>query len=535
MKKLLIFLFLLSSPTTFAADCLPDPDIPLTLELVSLYPSPLSSEKEWIEIKNTGSEDLDLSNYTLEDSTAKPWTMTGTLESLKTQKIENFSFQLNNGGDSVTLKTINGDFIDSFTYETSSEGQIIYVDSESAVTLSEDTSTTPTFYPIFSEVLPNPEGSDSTEEWIELYNPYSETINLAGLKLDDIEGGSNSYDLEGSMGSENFLLIWIEDSNLSLNNSGDSIRLLGVNDEILWQVDYLDSVEGQSYALINDTYEWTETPTPGEENQASAVIEETENYENGDLSESIDVTEILPNPDGADQDGEWIEITNGSDAGVDLGNWTIDDGEGGSEPYVIPSGTIINPGETLVFNRTETGIALNNSDETVQIVDYNGEVIDEVSYDTSEEGESYAEISVEENSSETASLTEFGTKIFKIWTWTTPTPGEKNPSWKQFKGKVVNFDGSLLTLFDGITNWDLKVGADTLNELLFKKDNQVLVRAALIDGIYEVNYSELVNQAEIQSNWLLNRWDLILLVTLSISWLIYEIYKKYRIKNFLAF
>ncbi len=43
-----------------------------------------------------------------------------------------------------------------------------------------------------SEILPNPEGSDTTE-FVELYNPTDETIDLSDMKLDDEEGGSRAY------------------------------------------------------------------------------------------------------------------------------------------------------------------------------------------------------------------------------------------------------------------------------------------------------------------------------------------------------
>lgn len=504
MRKLLsVFLILFQSPLAQAAVC----EVPVTLEITSLS----FEDPEWIELKNTGSETMDLSHYTLEDSTAHPWTLNGTLNSLQTIRIEGFPFQLNNGGDQVTLKTLSGTFIDSYLYPT-----------EENVTV-EEAITTPLLYPIFSEALPNPEGSDSTNEWIELYNPYNETLNLSGLKLDDSEGGSKAYSLSGELGTESYILIWVEDSGLSLNNGGDSLRLLGVNDEILWSFDYANSTEGQSYAFVNGAYSWT-TPTPNSDNEAAA-IEAEENYENGDLSESIEISEVLPNPDGPDQEGEWIEITNGGSTAVDLGNWSIADSSN-ADPYVFPTETIIDPGESLLIDRSESGISLNNTNESLQIADYTGEVIDEVSYETSTEGQSYAEISVEEMQSEQAGLEELGTKIYKLWAWVEPSPGLSNPSWKQFKGTVQNFDGTYVTLFDGFSNWDFEVSSDAINELVFGVGNKVLVQAELFDGVYKINHSELIEQGA-QNTTKSFAWEYVILGLAAAIYGGYELYKKY--------
>ena len=530
--------------------CIAEEDIPKDLEITALYPNPNTGEDEWIEIKNTGKTNLELAFYTIEDTTNKPYPLEGTLEAGESTSITGFSFQLNNSNETVTLKTIAGDTVDTFSYETSTKGQAIEKDAQvetASETTSEDTTeptetetevitpVTPTLWPIFSEAMPNPEGSDSTEEWIELYNPYDQALTMDGLKLDDEDGGSSPYGLTGTLEAESYLLVSIQDSKLTLNNTVDHIRLLGANDEILWDISYEDTTEGKSYALIGDSYVIT-TPTPGEENiapestteNADASEEATEsdtNYQDGDLSENVEITEVFPNPEGPDQEEEWIELTNGGTIAVNLGNWILDDGPGGSDPYIIPDNFIIEPGQTLIIYRTESGIALNNSNETVEIVDYNGEIMDEISYESSEEGESYSQITVEETATESASIAELGQSKFDIWEWTIPSPGEPNPIWKQIKGDVESFDGSLLTLFDGTSNWTFKANQAQTDELLFKIGNTVLVQASMENGLYKIMTSELIKGAEASQKTSIP-WGLIATVITIAGWLGYEAYKK---------
>jgi hypothetical protein len=68
--------------------------------------------------------------------------------------------------------------------------------------------------------------------------------------------------------------------------------------------------------------------------------------------------------------------------------------------------------QTLILYRTETGIALNNNNETVRLSDPTGEITSEINYESSEEDESYAEIQIEEVQSDQASTSGLETKGF---------------------------------------------------------------------------------------------------------------------------
>jgi hypothetical protein len=557
LKRFLAFLIFLSlSVQTAGAESCPasTSTISTDLEITALYPNPNTGEEEWIELTNNDHESVDLSLYTLEDATAHPWAPSGTLNAGSSTRVTGFSFALNNSNETVTLKTSTGTQIDTWSYASSTKGEILYRDNSSSTSTVGDTTatttsttsttttttnttaaTTPTQWPSFSEALPNPSGSDSAAEWIELYNAYSEPLTLDGLKLDDEDGGSSPHSLSGTLAGESYLLVPINESNITLNNTTDHIRLLGVNNEVLWDVPYNDVQEGYSYASLYGSYSWTDTPTPGEENTVGTVApsgetdgdggsdSSTNPSDNGDLSDVVTLTEVFPDPAGTDNEEEWIELTNGGTSPIDLGNWTITDASGKS--FTFPGGTIIQPGESLVIYRTESGISLNNSNESIQLADYTGEVVSEVSYDSSEEDESYAEIEVETSSSTQASTSGLGNPSFSTWQWVDPSPGVKNPTWKQIKGIVAEWDGQWLTMNDGLSNWTFEATNSDENTLLFKTGNTVLVQAAMVSGIYQIMHSELVESGTSSSA---NRfpWSWILSGLAALSWIGYEIYKK---------
>jgi hypothetical protein len=97
------------------------------------------------------------------------------------------------------------------------------------------------------------------------------------------------------------------------------------------------------------------------------------------------INEILPAPatvdwdgDGiADQRDEWIELYNAGSGVVDLSGWVLSNG---LDVYLIPSGTLLQPGALEVFYGQQTGILLGDSGGTVQLTGSADEAIDSVVY-----------------------------------------------------------------------------------------------------------------------------------------------------------
>lgn len=101
---------------------------------------------------------------------------------------------------------------------------------------------------------------------------------------------------------------------------------------------------------------------------------------------AVTINEFFPDPDGSDS-GEWIELYNASDADVDLSGWMLDDQEGGgSSAFIIASATAIAARSFMVFEKSETGLALNNDGDTVRLLTGEGSVVDTYTYEKSSSG-----------------------------------------------------------------------------------------------------------------------------------------------------
>ncbi len=447
---------------------------------------PNDGEKEWIEIYNDSEVSVDLTGWTLEDGTGKIFALTSTLEAKNFLVIELTTSKLNNDGDAVIIKNTSGEIIDEVYY---GDGEIrsepappkkgntlarsatgldtnhdaedfaetttvtkgftnvitppavpVVINSQNSTnantngvnqnTESSFASIVPAGAVVINEVYPNPPGSDTEDEFIELYNTTSAAIDLNGYKLSDAAG--TSFTLTQKISAQGFLTLYRKATHISLNNTGTEIVKMGSpSGDIVAQFTYTDSSEGQGVNRIeNGETKWSVTKTPNAKNIIEEKIIEDEDTvttstgktaavkkEKTIISKNIifdpqiktflHISEIYPAPQKGKE--EFVEIYNRSSTTLNISFFQIDDEDGGSKPYTFASGTLMEPGQFLVMPKKVSHLSLNNSDDSARLLTPDGEAFEEVQYDIGETGESYSVAG--END----------------WQWTSePTPGAQN-------------------------------------------------------------------------------------------------------------
>ncbi len=143
---------------------------------------------------------------------------------------------------------------------------------------------------ILNEIMPNPAGDDSEEEFIEIYNRGNTRVNLLNWRVDDMEGGSKPYvfKTEFMLDAGRYFLLERIESKLSLNNADDKARLFNPNGEIADEIAYGKTAQGEAYARgANDKWFWTTVPTPGEENVISVKDSKLAPSESGVIVKGI--------------------------------------------------------------------------------------------------------------------------------------------------------------------------------------------------------------------------------------------------------
>lgn len=223
---------------------------------------------------------------------------------------------------------------------------------------------------LINEVFPNPSGSDTGVEFIELYNFGANTVRLDGWKL----GAKTKKKLDGKEIQPQQYFVFTE---ATLLNSANTIQLFDPFSNPVSEVSYPDPEEAESYSRDDQgVFRWT-IPTPGSKNDFPFAKEAV--YLQG--TAPVIIHRILPNPSGTDDGREWIELKNRSPNEINLSGWKLDNREGGSSPYTIAN-RILKPQQVQRFISNETAIVLRNTADQVRLFDANGSLIDLLEWKT---------------------------------------------------------------------------------------------------------------------------------------------------------
>lgn len=273
-------------------------------------------------------------------------------------------------------------------------------------------------------------GAKSTDEFVELFNPTENKINLSGWRLSKKTSSGTVYTLLTTfpsieIESGNFVVVAHQD----FSGSSDlfystSSSIAEDNTIVLYSDAGKTVVDKVGFGKAGD-FEGTAVANPavGEiikrkqngvdtDNNAADFEKETEpppDVGNPAASANVFITELMPNPTGSDTDGEWIELYNGG-ATIDLGGYILQDKIGSQKKYIISVGTKLENGKYVIFDSKTTGISLNNDGDIVELISPSGDLLDDsgASYGNAKEGYSYAYDGEQ-------------------WVWTkTPTAGAQN-------------------------------------------------------------------------------------------------------------
>ena len=271
---------------------------------------------------------------------------------------------------------------------------------------------------VLNELFPNPAGADDDAEWVELYNRGTASVSLDGWIL---RWGTSSLTSDFVFGAVNvpaggYLVAGgnrsgadVEIAALAMGNassSGDAVALHDcagrVVDTVVYGPDnddgFLDDngekatstaptptddtsiarrVDGADTDRSGDDFVLLDWPTPGASNARD---------ENCAGMDDVKINELLPDPDGADEGGEWIELYSAQLVALD--GWRIEWGtsEFGAG-FDFPAGTTIGPATFLVIGGSSGSLAAplalgnaGSSSDAVQLRHCGGGVADTVVY-----------------------------------------------------------------------------------------------------------------------------------------------------------
>ncbi len=286
---------------------------------------------------------------------------------------------------------------------------------------------------VIDEIIPNPVGDDTGNEWLELTTTTDQPAFLGYCGV-VVNGTQYKFGSDEFLSPNQYSVYYdFSDStsihSLSLKNSGVSTVSWGRFDNNgvfvpLQTFQYQDAPEGQSWARFDGGWRWLATPTPELDNSAVATdtgtpqptefpVPDNDNNQPTDspnTTSPVIISELLPNPASpqTDEINEYVELYNPSSSNLDLTGYKVQTGSSYSYSYTIQNQSIP-AGEYLVLTSGDTNLSLANASGQARLIDSNGTVISQTDpYSDAPEGEAWA-------------------KIDGTWQWTgSPTAGATN-------------------------------------------------------------------------------------------------------------
>ena len=363
---------------------------------------------DWVEITNIGSEAVNISGWYLTDDKREerknggettPLAEGTVLEPgafLVFEETVNFEFGLGKA-DTAILYDGNGVQIDSYAYTSVAAGTWSR-QSDGTFADAEPTKGKPNAAPNVPErpttkaTLVLNEINSSPDDWVELINIGSETLDISGYELRDNSDDHRWRFPEGSTIAVGKLLVIDAKSNGLVYDdqtkaftegmfeaaigigSGDSIRLYDKKGNLL------------------DEYSWTEHASyNGDTAKASygrypdgtgsfRLTKETKGTANAFYAPTIVINEVESNGDATD----WVEIMNIGTQAVDISGWyLLDNDPVGHKADVTPvtDGTKLEPGALYVFDQNKDfTFGLGKADKAA-IYDVSGNLITEYEWE----------------------------------------------------------------------------------------------------------------------------------------------------------
>lgn len=355
------------------------------LYISELLPNPAGSdEAEWIEIATTGSEAVLIGNLQFMDTSGKQTTLTlsGATHLLPNTytvftKAE-LGFTLKNSSGTVQL--LHNDILqDSLTYPEVVEA-VSFGRASSGSLVQPYCAPTPGAPNVTTAFEP-------LIEWQNVSGQFtaSGTLVATGALTANIKLSASGTTLNSASCQVTFSDGW---QSASCNPPSHTVPHSGTGQIAIHITNYC----GTTVQHIVDYIIYKANTSGGGNAQNS-----TQNIEHKCSSittSGVRISEAFMNPIGDEKVGEWIELWNQNSHSVSLCGWQLDDSEGGSKPYDLREYNLA-PNTYLVIPRTQSAIALNNSNESVRLfaplnTEGSVQLVDVVEYGKSTEGESLA-------------------------------------------------------------------------------------------------------------------------------------------------
>lgn len=261
---------------------------------------------------------------------------------------------------------------------------------------------------IFTEIMYDLSGTDDKHEWVEIYNTTNTVINItddwrffdgSNHTLTIIQGGPSLAAKSTAIIADDAITFLSDhpgfngqlfDSVVKLNNEGEEIKL-SIDGGSNWLASVTYSAaqgangDGKTLEFINNQWQVSNVldGTPGQYGSSCNC-----DLGEGDIiippppiTTKVVINELCPDPEGSDEELEFIELYNGGAEAVNVSGWQLRDES--NSAYSLQGS--IPAGGYLVIYRSQSKISLNNTTpEKLYLYDQTNKLIDNITYEKAE-------------------------------------------------------------------------------------------------------------------------------------------------------
>lgn len=238
-----------------------------------------------------------------------------------------------------------------------------------------------------TEVLPDPDKPqmDKDDEFVELFNPNAQAVNLKGYALKTGSSLQTIHTFENTtIAPGNYRAFYSNSANIGLVNSGGKAQLLDPTGKIVSQLVSYPEETGESWARLGGQWLWTDRVTPGAVNQTRAQsAAETPAANQATTSQTrvgpfakVAITELLPDPasPATDADDEYVELFNPNSFPVDLTDYAVETGTDFKTKHTLKN-LKIEPRQYIALFSSAAKLSLTNKGGAARLLDPAGQVI----------------------------------------------------------------------------------------------------------------------------------------------------------------
>jgi hypothetical protein len=239
------------------------------------------------------------------------------------------------------------------------------------------------------------------DDWVEIYNAGTVTVNLEGFFLTDKRSELNKFQFPSvSLAPDDYLIVWLDNdslqsgyhANFQLNSDEDKIYLMNADTTVIDHVRFKNAATGQSIGRFPNGVGVKRTMSPSFN---GTNVSFGDNY--GLVINELMAKNLAGPVDENNEYDDWVELYNNSSASINLNGYFLTNKSSNADKYPITEDVNVGAGEYQIFwldNQDIQGVThanfnIEGSGDDLMICDADTTTLDYIRFGFQEENKTF--------------------------------------------------------------------------------------------------------------------------------------------------